>query len=155
MSDKYVVTWDMFQMHARKLSERLLPASQWKGIIAVSRGGLFPAAVLARELSIRHVETVCIASYHDHNNQGELQVLHAAQVPNGGEGFIIVDDLVDTGNTARAIREMYPNAKFVTVFAKPAGAELVDDYVIDIPQNTWIEQPWDLGLMFVPPLARK
>ena len=155
MSEKYVVTWDMFQMHARKLSERLLPASQWKGIIAVSRGGLFPAAVLARELSIRHVETVCIASYHDHNNQGELQVLHAAQVPNGGEGFIIVDDLVDTGNTARAIREMYPNAKFVTVFAKPAGAELVDDYVIDIPQNTLIEQPWDLGLMFVPPFARK
>ena len=155
MSEKYVVTWDMFQMHARKLSERLLPASQWKGIIAVSRGGLFPAAVLARELSIRHVEAVCIARYHDHNNPGELQVLHAAQVPNGGEGFIIVDDLVDTGNTARAIREMYPNAKFVTVFAKPAGAELVDDYVIDIPQNTWIEQPWDLGLMFVPPLARK
>ena len=155
MSEKYVVTWDMFQMHARKLSERLLPASQWKGIIAVSRGGLFPAAVLARELGLRHIETVCIASYHDHNNQGELQVLHAAQVPNGGEGFIVVDDLVDTGNTARAIRQMYPNAKFVTVFAKPAGAELVDDYVIDIPQNTWIEQPWDLGLTFVPPLAGK
>ena len=155
MSEKYVVTWDMFQMHARKLSERLLPASQWKGIIAVSRGGLFPAAVLARELGLRHIETVCIASYHDHNNQGELQVLHAAQVPNGGEGFIMVDDLVDTGNTARAIRQMYPNAKFVTVFAKPAGAELVDDYVIDIPQNTWIEQPWDLGLTFVPPLSRK
>ncbi|HHF3507280.1 TPA: xanthine phosphoribosyltransferase, partial [Haemophilus influenzae] len=151
----YVVTWDMFQMHARKLSERLLPASQWKGIIAVSRGGLFPAAVLARELGLRHIETVCIASYHDHNNQGELQVLHAAQVPNGGKGFIVVDDLVDTGNTARAIRQMYPNAKFVTVFAKPAGAELVDDYVIDIPQNTWIEQPWDLGLTFVPPLSRK
>ena len=155
MSEKYVVTWDMFQMHARKLSERLLPASQWKGIIAVSRGGLFPAAVLARELGLRHIETVCIASYHDHNNQGELQVLHAAQVPNGGEGFIVVDDLVDTGNTARAIRQMYPNAKFVTVFAKPAGAELVDDYVIDIPQNTWLEQPWDLGLTFVPPLSRK
>ena len=155
MSEKYVVAWDMFQMHARKLSERLLPASQWKGIIAVSRGGLFPAAVLARELGIRHIETVCIASYHDHNNQGELQVLHAAQVPDGGEGFIVVDDLVDTGNTARAIRQMYPNAKFVTVFAKPAGAELVDDYVIDIPQNTWIEQPWDLGLTFVPPLSRK
>ena len=155
MSEKYVVTWDMFQMHARKLSERLLPASQWKGIIAVSRGGLFPAAVLARELGLRHIETVCIANYHDHNNQGELQVLHAAQVPNGGEGFIVVDDLVDTGNTARAIRQMYPNAKFVTVFAKPAGAELVDDYVIDIPQNTWIEQPWDLGLTFVPPLSRK
>ncbi|HEH9746924.1 TPA: xanthine phosphoribosyltransferase, partial [Pasteurella multocida] len=131
------------QMHARKLSERLLPASQWKGIIAVSRGGLFPAAVLARELGIRHIETVCIASYHDHVEQGELKVLHRAE--GDGEGFIVVDDLVDTGNTARAIRDMYPKAKFVTVFAKPAGAALVDDYVIDIPQNTWIEQPWDLG----------
>lgn len=153
MSEKYVVTWDMFQMHARKLSERLLPASQWKGIIAVSRGGLFPAAVLARELGIRHIETVCIASYHNHVEQGELKVLHRAE--GDGEGFIVVDDLVDTGNTARAIRDMYPKAKFVTVFAKPAGAALVDDYVIDIPQNTWIEQPWDLGLTFIPPLARK
>lgn len=153
MSEKYVVTWDMFQMHARKLSERLLPASQWKGIIAVSRGGLFPAAVLARELGVRHVETVCIASYHDHVEQGELKVLHRAE--GDGEGFIVVDDLVDTGNTARAIREMYPKARFVTVFAKPAGAPLVDDYVIDIPQDTWIEQPWDLGLTFVPPLSRK
>lgn len=153
MSEKYVVTWDMFQMHARKLSERLLPASQWKGIIAVSRGGLFPAAVLARELGVRHVETVCIASYHDHVEQGELKVLHRAA--GDGEGFIVVDDLVDTGNTARAIREMYPKARFVTVFAKPAGAPLVDDYAIDIPQDTWIEQPWDLGLTFVPPLARK
>lgn len=153
-NEKYVVTWDMFHMHARKLAERLLPSSQWKGIIAVSRGGLFPAAVLARELNIRHVETVCIASY-DHDNQGELKVLHAADVANGGEGFIVVDDLVDTGNTAREIRKMYPKAKFVTVFAKPLGAGLVDDYVIDIPQETWIEQPWDLGITFVKPLSKQ
>ncbi len=154
MSEKYIVTWDMFQMHARKLSEKLLPASQWKGIIAVSRGGLFPAAVLSRELGIRHVETVCIASYEDHFTQSDtLRVIHRAE--GDGEGFIVVDDLVDTGNTAKAIREMYPKARFVTVFAKPAGAPLVDDYIIDIPQETWIEQPWDLGLSFVLPLARK
>ncbi|KMK50828.1 xanthine phosphoribosyltransferase [[Actinobacillus] muris] len=153
-NEKYVVTWDMFHMHARKLAERLLPANQWKGIVAVSRGGLFPAAVLARELNIRHVETVCIASY-DHDSQGELNVLHAAALENGGEGFIIADDLVDTGNTAREIRRMYPKARFVTVFAKPQGAALVDDYIVDIPQETWIEQPWDLGITFVQPLAKK
>ena len=80
-------------------------------------------------------------------------VLHAAQ--GDGEGFIVIDDLVDTGNTARAIRAMYPKAHFVTVFAKPSGASLVDEYVVDIPQNTWIEQPWDMGITFVPPLSRK
>ncbi|KGQ69682.1 xanthine phosphoribosyltransferase [Chelonobacter oris] len=152
MSEKYIVTWDMFHMHARKLAERLMPASRWKGIIAVSRGGLFPSAVIARELGLRHVETVCISSY-DHDQQSELKVLHAAQ--GDGEGFIVIDDLVDTGNTARAIRKMYPKAHFVTVFAKPSGAPLVDEYVVDIPQNTWIEQPWDMGITFVPPLSRK
>ena len=131
MSEKYIVTWDMLQIHARKLASRLMPSEQWKGIIAVSRGGLVPGALLARELGIRHVDTVCISSY-DHDNQR---------------------DLVDTGGTAVAIREMYPKAHFVTIFAKPAGRPLVDDYVVDIPQNTWIEQPWDMGVVFVPPIS--
>uniref|UniRef100_UPI0039777D9C xanthine phosphoribosyltransferase n=1 Tax=Klebsiella sp. TaxID=576 RepID=UPI0039777D9C len=115
-----------------------------------SRGGLVPGALLARELGIRHVDTVCISSY-DHDNQRELTVLKRAE--GDGEGFIVIDDLVDTGGTAVAIREMYPKAHFVTIFAKPAGRPLVDDYVVDIPQDTWIEQPWDMGVVFVPPIA--
>ncbi|HDV7759090.1 TPA: xanthine phosphoribosyltransferase, partial [Escherichia coli] len=126
------------------------PSEQWKGIIAVSRGGLVPGALLARELGIRHVDTVCISSY-DHDNQRELKVLKRAE--GDGEGFIVIDDLVDTGGTAVAIREMYPKAHFVTIFAKPAGRPLVDDYVVDIPQDTWIEQPWDMGVVFVPPIS--
>lgn len=118
MSEKYVVTWDMLQIHARKLASRLMPSEQWKGIIAVSRGGLVPGALLARELGIRHVDTVCISSY-DHDNQRELKVLKRAE--GDGEGFIVIDDLVDTGGTAVAIREMYPKAHFVTIFAKPAA----------------------------------
>ncbi|EEB47823.1 xanthine phosphoribosyltransferase [Providencia alcalifaciens DSM 30120] len=152
MSEKYVVTWDMLQIHARKLAQRLLPAKQWTGIIAVSRGGLVPAALLARELGIRHVDTVCISSY-DHDNQRELNVIKRAE--GDGEGFIVIDDLVDTGGTAKAIRDMYPKAHFVTIFAKPAGRPLVDDYVVDIPQNTWIEQPWDMGVVFIDPLCEQ
>ena len=130
MSEKYVVTWDMLQMHARKLAHRLLPADKWTGIIAVSRGGLVPAALLARELGIRHVDTVCISSY-DHDNQREMKCSSAPKAT--VKGFIVVDDLVDTGGTAKAIRDMYPKAHFVTIFAKPAGRPLVDDYVVDIP----------------------
>ncbi len=83
MSEKYIVTWDMLQIHARKLASRLMPSEQWKGIIAVSRGGLVPGALLARELGIRHVDTVCISSY-DHDNQRELKVLKRAE--GDGEG---------------------------------------------------------------------
>ncbi|MCF3745072.1 xanthine phosphoribosyltransferase, partial [Salmonella enterica subsp. enterica serovar Weltevreden] len=73
MRENYVVTWDMLQIHARKVASRLMPSEQWKGSIAVSRGGLVPGALLARALGIRHVDTVCISSY-DHENERELNV---------------------------------------------------------------------------------
>lgn len=152
MSKKYIVTWDMLQAEARKLAVRLLPAEQWQGIIAVSRGGLVPASLLARELGIRHVDTVCISSY-DHDNQRELKVIKRAE--GDGDGFIVVDDLVDTGGTAEAVRNMYPKARFVTIFAKPKGRRLVDDYVVDIAQDTWIEQPWDTGVSFIEPIVNR
>lgn len=150
MSEKHVVTWDMLQNYARQLARRLLPAKQWRGIIAVSRGGLVPASLLARELCIRYVDTVCISSY-DHDHQRKMQVLKRAE--GEGEGFIVVDDLVDTGGTAEVIRKLYPQARFVAIFAKPAGRSLVDDFIIDIPQETWIEQPWDMEVKYVPPIG--
>ena len=39
-----------------------------------------------------------------------------------GAGVLIIDDLVDTGATARVVREILPKAHFATVYAKPAGA---------------------------------
>ena len=149
---KYVVSWEMLQANVRQLAARLLTKGEWQGLIAVSRGGLVPAALLARELNIRHVDTVCISSY-DHDTQRELRVLKHA--PGEGEGFIVIDDLVDSGITAKHIREMYPKAYFVTVFAKPLGQPLVDDYVVDIPQDTWIEQPWDTGISYIKPLCEQ
>ena len=116
MPKKFYVSWDNLQREARRLARRQLPVSQWKGIIAVSRGGLVPAALMARELGIRNVETLCISSY-DHDNQRELVVVKAATTAGDGEGWLVVDDLVDTGGTAKAIRELYPRAKFITIFA--------------------------------------
>ena len=104
MPKKFYVSWDNLQREARRLARRQLPVSQWKGIIAVSRGGLVPAALMARELGIRNVETLCISSY-DHNSQRELVVVKAATTAGDGEGWLVVEDLVDTGTTAKAIRE--------------------------------------------------
>jgi xanthine phosphoribosyltransferase len=152
MSDKFIVSWDDLQRDTRKLARKLLPATQWKGIIAVSRGGLVPAAILARELDLRHVDTVCISSY-DHDHQRDMTVLKSA--PGDGEGFIIIDDLVDSGETAKKIRQMYPKAKFVTVYAKPLGEHLVDYFVTAISQDTWIELPWDMAIEFVDPICKQ
>ena len=69
--------------------------------------------------------------------------------------MLIIDDLVDTGSTARIVRKMLPEAYFATVYAKPAGKPLVDAYVTEVSQDTWILFPWDSESRFVEPIAGK
>ena len=154
----FPVSWDQFHRDARALAWRLAASGPFEAIVAVTRGGLVPAAIIARELELRVVETVCVASYHDYKNQGGLRVLKtiAAEVAKSGDGakILVVDDLVDTGATARVVREMLPKAHFATVYAKPLGRPLVDTFVTEVSQDTWIYFPWDMGLAFQPPIAK-
>ena len=146
----FPVTWDELHRHSRALAWRLLELGPWRGIVAVTRGGLVPAAIVARELDVRLVDTVCIASY-DERNQRDLDILKP--IAGDGEGYLIIDDLVDTGHTARVVREMLPKAHFATVYAKPAGRPMVDTYVTEVSQDTWILFPWDIEPQFAPPIA--
>ena len=116
-----------------------------------------PAAIVARELGIRVIDTVCVASY-DHDKQGDLKVLKGisadtAKLGGGtGKGLLIVDDLVDTGKTGRLVRALMPDAHFATVYAKPLGRPLVDTFITEVSQDTWIHFPWDTALSYQPPI---
>ena len=153
----FPVSWDQFHRDARALAWRLADAGPFTAMVCITRGGLVPAAIVARELGIRLIETVCVASY-DHTRQGELRILKTVApeiaVLNGnrGKGVLIVDDLVDTGKTARIVRDLLPGAHFAAVYAKPLGRPMVDTFITEVSQDTWIYFPWDTGLAFVPPI---
>ena len=155
----FPVSWDQFHRDARALAWRLAESGPFSSIICITRGGLVPAAVVSRELGVRVIETICIASYHDYVNQGELQVLKhiAADViakgEAGGKGILVIDDLVDTGKTAKIVRDILPDAHFATVYAKPLGRPLVDTFITEVSQDTWIYFPWDMGLAYQAPIA--
>ena len=148
----FPVSWEELHRDSRALAWRLLEKGPWKGLIAIARGGMVPATVVARELDIRLIDTVCISSYED-RSQGRLNVLKRAD--GDGEGWLIVDDLVDTGVTAKAVRAMLPKAHFATVYAKPAGRPLVDTFVTEVSQDTWILFPWDMEAQAVDPIVRR
>ena len=153
----FPVSWDQFHRDARALAWRLAEAGPFSAIVCITRGGLVPAAIVARELGIRVIDTVCVASY-DHDKQGDLQVLKGvsdavAKLGGGtGKGLLIVDDLVDTGKTGRLVRALMPDAHFATVYAKPKGRPLVDTYITEVSQDTWIHFPWDTALSYQPPI---
>ncbi len=147
----FPVSWEELHRHSKALAWRLMDGGPWQGLVAVTRGGLVPAAIVARELEIRLIETICISSYDD-REQGELTVLKG--VPGDGEGWLIVDDLVDTGRTAQVVRDSLPRAHFATVYAKPAGRPLVETFITEVSQDTWILFPWDTEPQSVPPIIR-
>jgi len=155
----YAVSWEELHRDTRALVGHLMELERskrdgWKGMIAITRGGLVPAAIVAREMEIRLVDTVCIASYQGDGGetQGALKILKSIDHIGDGEGWLVVDDLVDTGETLKAIRDMVPKAHFATVYNKPAGQPLVDSSVIGVSQDTWILFPWDLQPQSVAPM---
>ncbi|SOE08438.1 xanthine phosphoribosyltransferase [Hoeflea halophila] len=154
----FPVSWDQFHRDARALAWRLSGSGQvWNSIVCITRGGLVPAAIISRELGIRRIDTVSVASYHDYSNQGEMKVLkeiNSEILETEGEGVLIVDDLTDTGKTAAIVRAMLPKAHFATVYAKPKGRPLVDTFVTEVSQDTWIYFPWDMGFAYVEPIAK-
>ncbi len=151
-----LISWDRFHADCRSLALRLRELPAMTGLVAVARGGLVPAAIVARELSIRTVETVSVASYHGETTQGAAAILKPLApvfLNEGGAGLLVVDDLVDTGQTVRLLRGLLPRAHFACVYAKPAGRALVDTMIAEVPQQTWIHFPWDLGLAYADPIV--
>ncbi len=153
----FPVSGDQFHRDARALAWRLAEAGPFEAMVCVTRGGLVPAAIVARELGIRMIESICVSSY-DHTTQGEVRIIKtvapevAALGGGRGKGVLIVDDLVDTGKTARLVRRLLPDAHFAAVYAKPLGRPMVDTFVTEVSQDTWIFFPWDTGLSFQPPI---
>jgi len=153
----FPVSWDQFHRDARALAWRLAVRGGFSAIVAVTRGGLIPAGVIARELGLRVIDTICVASYHEEKEQGELRVLKPVSpqiLERPHEEVLIIDDLVDTGATAKAVRDLLPGAFFATIYAKPAGLPLVDAFVTEVSQDTWIYFPWDTALTYQEPILR-
>ncbi|CUJ35231.1 xanthine phosphoribosyltransferase [Cognatishimia activa] len=155
------ISWDQLHRDARALAWRLdgkgPDNGAWKAVVAITRGGMAPAMIVARELDIRVVDTISVKSYHsgggaaDQRREAEVLKAPSDDIMGDGEGILIVDDLVDSGKTLELVRDLYPKAHFATVYAKPQGEPQVDSFITGVSQDTWIFFPWDMALQYVQP----
>jgi xanthine phosphoribosyltransferase len=150
------VSWDQLHRDARALAWRLdgrgPDNGAWKAVVAITRGGMAPAMIVARELDIRTVDTISIKSY-DRHSRAEAKVLKFPdlELVGDGTGILIIDDLVDSGKTIEVVRAKMPKAHYATVYSKPMGRPQVDTYITEVSQDTWIFFPWDMALQYVEP----
>jgi len=145
------VSWMEIHQDSRKLAEALKATGQtWDKVVAVTRGGLIPAAIVARELGIYYIDTICARSYEDTTDKTEvevaaLEIIKSIQAPSdGGKSILVIDDLVDFGTTAQSIKKILPESHLGVVYAKPTGKPYADTYIRDVPQDAWIYFPWEL-----------
>jgi len=117
----YPISWEQLHRDSKALAWRLLDQGEWQGIVAITRGGLVPAAVIARELELHVVDTICISSYQ-WKDQGKIKILKSFD--GDGDGWLLVDDLVDT-------------------------------FITEVSQDTWILFPWDTESQFVEPISNR
>jgi xanthine phosphoribosyltransferase len=150
------ISWDQIHRDSRALAWRLdghgPDDGAWRAVVAITRGGMAPAMIAARELDIRVVDTISVKSY-DNQSQSEAAVLKKPDdaLMGDGTGILIIDDLVDSGKTLEIVRSLYPNAHFATVYAKPKGRPQVDTFITEVSQDTWIFFPWDMAMQYVKP----
>jgi xanthine phosphoribosyltransferase len=151
------VSWDQLHRDARALAWRLdgqgpKDGGAWRAVVAITRGGMAPAMIIARELDIRMVDTISVKSYN-HQTQREPHIIKMPDqdLVGDGEGVLIIDDLVDTGKTLEVVRKVLPKAHVATVYAKPMGRDQVNSFITEVSQDTWIFFPWDLALQYVEP----
>lgn len=150
------VSWDQLHRDSRALAWRLdgqgPDNGAWKAVVAITRGGMAPAMIVARELDIRTVDTIAIKSY-DRHSRTEAKVLKFPdeKLVGDGTGILIIDDLVDSGKTIEVVREKMPKAHYATIYSKPMGRPQVDTFITEVSQDTWIFFPWDMALQYVEP----
>ena len=110
-------------------------------IVAVTRGGLVPAAILAQFLGVRKISCIALASYDEQNQPGRLQCMSEPNLPID-EHTLFVDDLYDSGNTYSYLKERYPSAKVAVLYSKNPQAEL-DFPAEPKPADAWLIFPWE------------
>ncbi len=131
----------------------LAPLGPWRGIVAITRGGMIPAAIVARELECRLVETVCVAAY-DEEQRGDPVVLKPPAGRRGRDGLPARSTTWWTAAPPRGwcAACCRPRISPASTPSRPDGP--ADTFVAEVAQDTWVLFPWDTAPLFVPPLIR-
>lgn len=142
MSEKIYINWEDFHAQVKILAAKIRAAGEFNRIIAISRGGLIPAGILAYELDIRNCDVINMSSYDGENKRQDGEIEIKGQLSDVDEKSLIIDDLSDSGRTLDLLHQQYPKATRVCVYAKPKGQASCEIFAQSLPDQ-WIVFPWD------------
>ena len=140
MNNKIYIDWAEFHAQVKLLATKVKAAGKFNRIIAISRGGLIPAGILAYELDIRNCDVINMSSYDGEIKRQDKAIEIKGLLTDIDERTLIVDDLSDSGRTLDLLHQQYPKAKRVCVYAKPSGQASCEIFAQKLPDQ-WVVFP--------------
>jgi xanthine phosphoribosyltransferase len=144
---KIYYSYNQLQKDLKLLIEKM--DRDFDTIIPIARGGLTIAHLLGEYYNIRKVYAINTIGYNDTQKLDKVDIFN---IPNlkDSKFALIVDDIVDSGDTLTAIlnilKNRYPDITFysASIFYKKSANILPTWYVKET--NDWIEFFWGLDL---------
>jgi xanthine phosphoribosyltransferase len=150
MSEKVFLTDQDCIAAAKDVCTQLLSradAASFSGIAVVLNGGFIPAYWLRKLLGIAGVDLplalIDVRSYHDYMQQGAIEAVMLPDLGDG-QGWIIIDEVCDTGNTFAFLQSHYPRAVYASLTVKEKGRGVVDHFGLSFAQDQWLVFPWEV-----------
>lgn len=129
-------------------------------ILAITRGGLIPATLICEIFGLRTILVATVIFYHDDGCPlyGVVEPRFLSFPSPGvleGRRVLIVDDVWDTGRTAKAVldrtlRANPADVKVAVLHYKPKNniyADIEPDFYADVEED-WLVYPWEHGSSF-------
>ena len=149
--EKLILTYNQVDLDIKDLAKRIfLTNSPITTIVAITRGGMYPALKLSQLLGIKDIRTICLESYTGQES-GKIQEIFCSDIVDCGL-TLFIDDLWDTGGTINYIKERFPNSKTAVIYYKSENVDEDSDELtgndVDfvgkvIQKGLWVDFPWE------------
>jgi uncharacterized protein len=149
--EREIVSWDDLDRLVAGLAERLI-GEQFDLLLAITRGGLVPAGMLAYRLRIRNIVVAAVEFYDDHGRPGPHPTF--LQFPADpllrGQRILVVDEVWDSGTTIHAVTERILQAGGIPTTAvlhwKPARSIVSEKPDVHaVTTDAWVVYPFKAG----------
>ena len=125
------VHWDSITAGAKLVAEWVKKTFGNKvAVYGIPRGGMIPAIMVVHQLEAMGVEARYLADIY-HVQPSELH------------SFVIIDEICDSGDTFRALKQLFPMAKTATLFHRIGAKFIADFHSFDIKDDRWLKFPWE------------
>ena len=143
-----ILTWERFGEATRELAQQIVDSGYEPDVmLSITRGGLLPAGAIAYALDQKNIHIINVEFYTGVDERLPAPVfLPPLPATNylDGRSVLIIDDVADTGETLRSVRDFCDEhdseSRTAVLYEKPRSL-IACDYVWK-RTDEWIAFPW-------------